>query len=206
MLNIYQNLVNIKNDLAIFIRPNYFNALAFSSGFLQQFQLVTFNFAALPNISYEAALSLADKEKLIKIRDAELEKLQQEILDLHLILAFHISEIIERRDQAQQDLDIVVNRVNDSVNCWNQNLYDIPYDVALHEYEIHFAWREILNHLETKTNEVKWILIYYEKLKNHFFVSQTTTLLNLLTEQIKINAANFERIKTHRNTFLFQIQ
>lgn len=198
LLGIYQDLIKIKNDLVVFIKPNQLNALHFSNGFLQQIQPLLFNFAVLPNISYEVQLSLSDKEKLIKIRDDELEGLQQAILDLHLVLAFHVNEIIERRDQAQRDLDIVIELVNNSIDCWNRNLCNMPYDVAIHEYEIHFVWKEMLDYFESKINEVEWILIYYEKLKNHFFVSQTTTLLNVLDKQVKINDAHFERIKSHR--------
>ena len=206
LLNIYQNLVNIKNDLAIFIRPNYFNGLAFSNRFLQQFQLVTFNFAALPNISYEAALSLADKEKLFKMRDDELEKLQQEILDLHLILAFHVSEIIERRDQAQRDLDVIMVRVENTRNQWNSNLYNMPNNIAYIGYEVEFFWQEMLDYFEAKTNEVKWVLMYYEKLKNHFFVSKTTTFLTVLAEQVKINNIIFDRINSDRSNLLINMQ
>lgn len=202
LINIYQDLIKIKNDLAVFIQPNYLNALNFSNGFLQQFQPVVLNFTTLPDISHEAALSLADKEKLIKIRDVELEKLQQEILDVHLILAFHVSEIIEKRDQAKQELNSVVDRVNQSVNCWNQNLYDIPYEIAFHEYEIHFVWREMLDRFEMTINEVKWILAYYEKLKNHFFVSKTTTLLNVFVDQVKINNEKLAYIKSNRDILL----
>jgi len=206
LLNIYQDLINIKNDLAVFTRPNQLNALTFSNGFLQQFQSATFNVAALPNISYEAQLSISDKEKLMKMRDDELEKLQQEILDVHLVLAFHISEIIERRDQAQRDLDVVMIRVESTRNQWNSNLYNMPNNIAYVGYEVEFIWQEMLDYLEAKTNEVKWVLMYYEKLKNHFFVSKTTTLLTVLVNQVKINNIVFDRINSDRSNLLIHMQ
>jgi hypothetical protein len=197
--NLYEDLIKIKNDLSFFIKLSDKNNFSFSFNFLPTIQLTNYTLINLPSLSQELALSNIDKQKLIKIRNDELEKLQQNIFDIHLCLAFHINELIERRNQTNEQLHDVSKKVNQWVHSWNNNLYNIPNDVALNHYEIHFTLKETLDNLEIKTNEIKYILSYYERLKNNFFVHKTTNIANIIAQQSKINTDILESIALNRN-------
>ncbi|HEV2601923.1 MAG TPA: hypothetical protein VGT41_06560 [Candidatus Babeliales bacterium] len=180
LLKLYQDLVKIKTDLDAFVRPNQAHILDFSKSFLREWTSQAFDTVALPDLSYELGLNPVAKEQLMQLRDDELERLQQAIIDQHLILALHVNEVIVRYDKAWEDATSFSGCHNQEVSCWNRNLNNVPCDVALRLYAALFIWRELLNNLEQKTKEMQGILSYYQKLKNNFFVSQTTTIFQIL--------------------------
>jgi len=184
--NLHQDLIKVKNDVSVFVRPNNLHSFDFSFGLLSQYKPASYNLLGLIPLASEMALSLVDKEKLMKLRQAELDKLQQDIFDTHLTLAFHIMELVNRRDQAIQYLWEVYEEVGQKSGDWNFDLKNISVNTALTLYEIHFYWKEMLDNLEIKTNELECVITYYEKLKNHFFMTKTTNLINVFIQQKKL--------------------
>ena len=198
LCNLYQDLVKIKNEVSLFAKPNYVNNFNFSFGFLFTIKPIAYNLSSFPDLSHEMQLSFADKEKLMKIREEELVKLQQNIFDIHLALAFHINEIIDRRDQTKQNLLDVIEEINEWVDSVNDNAFH-SYDIVLAHYQAHFIGKELLDDLKIKIHEVAYIITYYEKLKNHFFVSKSTNLLHVFPVQAKINKDNLNMIEAFKS-------
>ena len=194
--NLHQDLIKVKNDVSAFVRPSSLYVFDFSIGLLSQFKPAIYNASTLIPFTSEMALSLADKEKLMKKRQAELDKLQQDIFDTHLTLILHIVELIDRRDLARQQLDDVsFNGVNEIVSLWNEDLYNISIGTAFVLYKVHFCWKEMLDNFEFKIKELNFVMSYYEKMKSHFFMTKTTNFIDIFKKQAGINKANLERIE-----------
>jgi len=199
--NLHQDLIKVKNDVSAFVRPNYNYTFDFSFGLLSQYKPALYNLLGMIPLVSEMALSLANKEKLMKARQVELDKLQQDIFDTHLTLVLHITELIDRRDLARQQLCDVCDSVNTDVHLWNENLYNIPVDIALAHYKTQFLWKEMFDNLEWKIKELKYVMSYYEKLKNHFFMTKTTNFIDVFNKQTSINKANLEQIESRNATW-----
>lgn len=193
--SLHQDLIKIKNEVFAFVRPNNLHTFDFSFGLLSQYKPILYTLSTLPNMMAEVGSTIANKEKLIQLRQTELDKLQEDIFDTHLTLVLHITELIDRRNLAKQQLLDVIDPVNKDVNSWNKNLCNISVSVALAHYKTQFLWKEMLDNLELKTNELKYVMSYYEKLKNHFFMTKTTNFIDIFQEQAKINKANLELIE-----------
>lgn len=183
---LYQDLISLKNNLLLFIKPNYLNSLYFSIGLLSEFQ---YNFIQnrLPDISYDIRLNLVERLKLIKIREKELEELQQKIWDISLLLGLHFNELIDSKDHIIKYIENIEVETDRSICLWNNNISNIRNDIALSFYNNHLIWQEMLNHLELKLLEFKYISNYYNSIKTHFFVTKITNLEHLINDQSLIN-------------------
>ena len=193
--SLHQDLIKIKNGISVFVRPNNIHTFDFSFNLLSQYKPAIYNPLSLIPFTSEMSLNLAGKEKLLQMRQAELDTLQQDIFDTHLTLVLHLTELIDRRDQAKQQLDDIISTVEKDVHSWNKNLYNISIGVALAHYKTQFLWKEMLDNLELKTNELKYVMSYYEKLKNNFFITKTTNFADVFTKQVIINKARLEHVE-----------
>ena len=198
LCDLYQNLVLLKNQLVLFSNPNHTNALNFSIGFLSAINPPAINLLQLNHICYEIQLSPTDKEKLLNLRTQELEKLEQDITDLHMSLAFHFNELLENRNFAALAAKEICDKANITTNQWNTQAYKVSSNVALAEYANQLLWQEMLNLLSSKTNEVKLIIAYYNKSPNAFFTEKTTNLQKVFTQQTTINNQLIENAERNK--------
>lgn len=83
LYSLYQGLVQMKNNLPLFTSSDQLGVFTLSSDLLSWGQFTAFNLDSLISAAGEAALSLVEQEKLMRLRDLELEKLQQSIYDIH---------------------------------------------------------------------------------------------------------------------------
>jgi len=188
LYNLYQDLVKIKNDISIFVKPNYSNKFYFSFGFLSQCRPIAYKLPSLPSLAQESQLSCANKAKLMKSRQDNLDRLEQDIFDLHLLLAFHVSELIDRRDEAEEEfLNFLVDVQREVGAIWNQNLECICDEIAFDAYRATFVQDELSLNLKQKIQELNFVTSYYDKLQN-FFTEKTTNLKDVFVEQNEINA------------------
>jgi hypothetical protein len=203
---LYQDLAQLKHELTIFFRPNNLHKFDFSFEYLSQIESVTFFLKALPDLSQELILNFENKQSLLALRDGDLLKMQETIFDIHLKLAFHLYELIERRDQGKKYCDEIGKDINRWVKVWNQNISSISNDIAYGYYESLFIWKEMLANLSFKIEELNFLIGYYEKLKTHFFVTQTTNFLDVFATQKKINKAILENITSNMAIWWLNIQ
>gem|GEM_PF-2518125 len=204
--DLYQALIKVKNDVGACIRPNGNYTFDFSFGFLSQYKPASYNLSGMISLASEMKLSLANKEKLLQMRQAELDTLQQDIFDTHLILVLHITELIDQRDLAKLQLDDIAQQIYEEVCVWNANIDNIPIDIALAHYTTLFNWLEMFDNLEFKIKELKCVMNYYEKLKSHFFMTRTTNFIDIFYKQININQANLEHIANSRDAWWSNIK
>lgn len=199
--NLHQDLIKVKSDVSVFVRPNNLHSFDFSFGLLSQYKPAPYNLLGLIPLASEMALSLADKEKIMKMRQADLDKLQQDIFDTHLTLVLHITELIDRKNIAQQQLNDIYDQIVKIVKLRNQNIYNGPTDLLFTDYQTHFIWKEMLDNLALKTNELQFVMSYYERLKSHFFMTKTTNFINIFNQQRTINKNNLESIEKNSATW-----
>lgn len=186
LYSLYQDLFSIYNELKLLIKSNQ-NVVTFSNSLLSQFQLNPYNLLPLPNLSVECGYSVVDKQKLLIIRDQELQNLEAKIIDLEVVLAFHINELIEQRDESQKALKLFMDEIYKQVNMWNFDLYNISNDVAITNYTAHLKELELLNNLEQKVNEISFITAYYDRLKSNKILSHSTNISTVIRNQIALN-------------------
>lgn len=185
--SLYQDLVKMKNDVSFLFPSNQYGTFAFSPDLLSLSQFAAFSLDSLISVADEAALSLVEQQKLMQIRELELEKLQHNIYDIHLFLAFHISELINCRDQASNLLDEVLSTNQTKyINAWNQNRDRLWKELVLGCYYEGFVIEESVVNLARRIKELDSVCSYYSQL-NNFFVTQTTNLSGVFAEQININ-------------------
>ena len=98
------------------------------------------------------------------------------------------------------------DNVDDRGDFWNKNVHYLSYDIIFAMYTTYFDWKEIIDSLEAKTNEVKYIFTYYEKLKSHFFIDATTNLKLILPEQINYNKVILEQIVRNKDAWLYNMR
>ena len=201
--DLHQDLIKIKNDVSAFVRPHAFD---FSFGLLSQYKPAPYNLLGLIPLASEMALSLADKEKLMKMRQDELDKLQQDIFDTHLTLVLHITELIDRRDLTRQQLRNIRDQVDAEVIVWNSYKQNRPINIAIAHYKTLFNWLEMLDNFESKTKELNSVMSYYEKLKSHFFMTKTTNFIDVFKKQASINNANLDQIVKDRASWFSNIK
>ncbi len=198
LIDMYQKLIQFKNNIVGIIKPHSINSISFAHSFLSIAPIMQYQQLRLPSIEYEYKLSVAQKMQLLKLRDEELEKIQKDIFDLYFYIAFYINEIIERRDIAQKEYDQFSDDFTLVANKWNFYAPQVPYPVALENYSMHFIWQNVLDNLESKTQEVQYFLNHYQSVANNCLISQTMNLQNILIEQLAINQDIFENINDSR--------
>lgn len=198
LLEVYQQLIQFKNNLIGIVKLNNISSISFAHNFLSLASTIQYRQLHLPSIDYEYKLSATQKIQLLKARDQELEKLQKDIFELHLYIAFYINEIIERRNIVYKEYEQFGDQFSQFAEQWNINTSNIPYNIAVDTYSIHFIWLDILNNLEIKTQEVECFLIYYQSIINSCLISKTTNFSNIFDAQLLINKDIFARIKDSR--------
>jgi hypothetical protein len=198
LIDMYQKLVQVQVGIFDLMRIKNIYSISYAHNFISLASIVQHQQLFLPTIDYEYKLSSAQKMQLLKLRDEELEKIQKNIFDLHFYLVFYINEIIERRDIAQKEYDQFSDDFRLVANKWNSYAPQVPYSIALENYSMHFIWQNVLDNLESKTQEVQYFLNHYQSVANSCLISKTTNLQNMLIEQLAINQNIFENIKDSR--------
>ncbi|MBI2259966.1 MAG: hypothetical protein HYU67_13835 [Flavobacteriia bacterium] len=205
LFDMYQQLIQFKNNLVGIVKPNFINSISFAHNFLSIAPIMQYQQLRLPSIDYEYKLSAAQKIQLLKVRDEELEKLQKDIFELHLYVAFYINEIVEHRDIAHKAYQQFGDQFSQFAEQWNINTSNMPYNIAVDTYSLHFVWQDTLNNLEIKTQEVECFLKYYKSLENSILISKTTNFSNIFNPQLCINKDIFTSIKDSRCNWQFNM-
>lgn len=205
LFDMYQQLIQFKNNLVGIFKPNSINSISFAHNFLSIAPIMQYQQLRLPSIDYEYKLSTSQKIQFLKVRDQELEKLKKDIFELHLCIAFYINEIIERRDLAYKEYQQFGDQFSQFAEQWNMYTSNLPYNIAIETYSLHFVWQDTLNNLEIKTQEVECFLKYYKSLETGILISKTTNFSNIFNPQLCINKDIFTSIKDSRCNWQFNM-
>lgn len=205
LMDLHRELLVLKQKLQNFVGFQRKNITSFSLELLSSFDYKPYRVLLLPHLSVEFAYSIAEKEKLLLLREAELQKLETEIIDIAVMLGFHVNELIERKNNALEQLKTIEKQIDGVVNIWNQNLYHLSCEIALDHYKKHFLWQEALYNFELVVYELTLLQKFYEHQKSCFFVSKTSNVLLVLSEQVFIDNKYLNVVKGNKNILVSNI-
>ena len=145
LIKLKQDFLKIIDDLKKISQLHNSQSINFTYEFLNPIQANPTP-SKIVNLSYQNNLQFNDKQKeeLKSIRENELLKIEYEILDLQITIAWHFNELIQRRNKALAEIDISCPQINKSINIWNSNLNNIPIEIAIICYENTFVEEEQL--------------------------------------------------------------
>lgn len=134
----------------------------------------------------ESLLSDGQKEDLRKLREMDLQHREQEIIDLHYMLALHFDQLVEQLYSARDDYMKAQEQINSAIGLWNNNLNNMTYAIALPLYKADLLEEYLLNNCNQKLNELKVVVQYYTNCTNILCVEQSTNIIELLESLVPV--------------------
>lgn len=131
----------------------------------------------------EAALNSAQQLTLRAERQAELTHLENEIINLHIIMAFHVNVLIERKTEARRMLDSALAQDQNLVIAWNANIKSTSNPFAMACYENVCRLSGLVEDLESKTKELNLAIEYYKNSATDSVIKNTTNISAILAQQ-----------------------
>lgn len=177
--NLRDEFVIVKNGLLAL--STYNSGINFTSVFFRQ---QTFAQAANPaNLLLMNEIQLAEDQyaKLRIARDMYLNIVEQEIDNLHLVIALHLNHIIENVKQGETYHWQEAAITNEFIEAWNRTRHGvIPADIALKHYEHclydYYSLQKATQYLE----ELKVVLNFYRNQLSRPWLMKTIPVLELL--------------------------
>jgi Tfp pilus assembly protein PilE len=137
----------------------------------------------------EMQLSDNQKENLRLLRENELKRLEQEIIAIQVILAFHVNELIEQICIADNEYKNIKKEIESATTLWNDNRNRMTDVIALQSYKADLLEDYLLNNLDRKVDELKIVARYYSSCMNAMSIKKSTNIIDLLE---KINPVIIE--------------
>ena len=197
LMELHQELLQFKNNLQFFLQSKNKGTLSYSLSCLSLYNYKPYQISLLPSLSIEQGYSIADKEKLLLLRDQELEKLKADVFDIEMALGFHINELIDRSNFVYDELELHMDVMNNYAQLWNDNICNLWCDLVVESYEKSFIQENLLNNFEMKNQELSIVINFYNKFNNKS-LQKTSNLYQILQNQESINQLrleNFEKWK-----------
>lgn len=180
-----QELIDIKNALEG-IQVLYNDNLMFTYQLFKQVDLQNTHIESkLLKISVENEIYLSDKKKenLRIARESEVEYLEQEIITLQRVLAFHVNALVEGLYFAENEYKEAQKEIIKAAILWNNNRDRINNTIALEVYKAILLDEHLLNNFNQKLNELKIVAQYYA-FCNSMCIKQSTNIIDIF-EQLK---------------------
>jgi len=135
------------------------------------------------SLAQEAALNSAQQLTLRAERQAELTHLENEIINLHITMAFHVNALIERKVEARRMLDNALAQDQNLVIAWNTNIKSTNKPFAMACYENACRLSGLVEDLENKTKELSLAIEYYKNSATDSVIKNTTNISAILAQQ-----------------------
>ena len=192
---IYQELLFVKNGLENLKALFTPNSASFTYQFLKQaIPVHTRQQNQMLQISgtREKQLSDQQKENLRILREAELRHMEQKIITLQTVLAFHLNELIEQLHAVDKEYENAKDEINSGVFLWNNNYGKITPAIALQSYKTSLLDDCLLKSFNQKLNELKVVSQYYRDCIESDCLQQSTNIFDLL-EKMNAVIAEFDQ-------------
>lgn len=118
----------------------------------------------LGTISDEEEASYNDQQRinLSNVRALELHRLEREIVDLQITLAFHFYTLIDNRNKALAATKVAFEESCNLAKLWKGNYHSMPIEIAMsHYYKENFV-QDFLQDLVGKNRELALAIEYYK--------------------------------------------
>jgi len=176
-------LIQVKNGLGnikVFCRSGF---TSFTDQFLQYF-IQQMGQAGYFSISASQELQLSEKKQkdLSKLREAELKILEKDIFDIQVALALHVNELIVQVDEAFENYDKAVGEINAATKLWNNQRRQnrITKNTALRLYEAEFHGEHLVNSINERVTELKFVAQYYSSCIGSMCIKEFTNIISTL--------------------------
>lgn len=194
------DFLKLKDELDQLIKSKRPREINFTNALLNPIKPKdTSNFNLRLTPAQEAKYSDEQRANLKKLRQAELDQIEKQILDLQIALGFHFNELIDSRNKALEEHDKLNSEIDQSVNLWNSNLNNITVNIAVSRYESIFTNEDSLKNIENKNQELKFSIEYYKNIKNGTLLKKTTNISDLFDQEEKNILATEQSIYKSRN-------
>lgn len=180
---IQQELLYIKNGLENFKAFCSASPASFTYQFLKQTvptHIRQQNQLLQISATREMQLSDNQKENLRTLREVELKHIEQEIVILQTVLAFHINELIEQIYVTDNEYKGAAGETDTATILWNDNCNKMTESIAFQSYKISLLEDFLLKNLDQKVNELKIVTQYYHNCVKAVCIRQSTNVFDLL--------------------------
>jgi hypothetical protein len=134
----------------------------------------------------EALLSDKQKENLRILREIDLQHLEEEIIALQSILAFHVDELIKQVDTARNEYTQAREHISNATALWNNNCSNMTYAIALESYKADLLEEHLFDNFNQKFNELKIVAQYYANCANVMCMEQSTNVIDVLEKLLPV--------------------
>lgn len=123
-------------------------------------------------------------DTISKLRETELHRLEQEIIDLQITLAVHFYRLVENRNNAFYAAQTASQELGKLAKTWNaSNLYALSVEVTLSYYDKENLIQELLQDLEDKNNELSLAIRYYTSSRNSSAFKRTSNIADSFAQE-----------------------
>ena len=154
----------------------------------------------LPALAVEQSYCAVDKEKLLLLREQELKKLEEEVLDIEVALGLHINELAEQCINMETALFEAMEVIWDYQKIWN-GITDyslIEASFIRDEYQATFLPVALCACSELKFQEFNSIIAYYNSLPQNI-LQKSSNIYSIFQDQIAYNESSLVHIKDCKN-------
>ncbi|MBP9765126.1 hypothetical protein KBD08_02205 [Candidatus Babeliales bacterium] len=150
------------------------------------------NQSLLPSLQSELTYSATDKQKLLQLRQQELDSIETEINSIQITLMLHLQDQADRLTNALAQLDPAYNTVQQNLKV------QIPYhnrnaanNIATQHYASLLTLLEAVENVEHKLLILQRLIQYYQHPSNAQMLKHSTNIIALCAEhQLTINQTN----------------
>ena len=182
LLKLEQDFIGIKSGLETIGQLSRKNTVNFTDNFLQQIKIESAKPLEKISLHNEAKMNQPQREKLRKNRETELLAIESRIVELQTAISFHFNELIDRVNNALKKYDAYAVPIKKVINQRNTRLKDTPLNTALQSFEITMRALHLIENVETRADELKHAIAYYQKLDKTSVIKQTTNITDAIAE------------------------
>ena len=158
-----------------------------------------------PTIDAESKLNETQKEQLRAIREADLQQIEQSIIDIQYNIVFLFKELIEQKNQAIKEYQNAVVNFTAHVNDYNNSLasnnkLNVDINIAIANYEKHHKAEALLDDIGERTQELSFVMQYYKIHIKTEVIDQTTNIAKVIDQETKDIKETETFIAKERNT------
>lgn len=159
----------------------------------------------LGTISDEEEAYYNDQQRinLSNIRELELYRLEKEIIDLQITLAFHFYTLIDNRNKAVTATKVAFEESCNLAKVWNGNYHSMPIEIAMSHYDKENFVQDFLQDLVGKNRELDLAIEYYKNPNHALVIKRTSNITDFFAQEEK-NIVEIERFIQNAQATLSQ--
>lgn len=141
------------------------------------------------SITQELQYNEGQKANLTKLRELEIDQLEQHIVSTQIALAIHFDELVSARNVALDEYLKHASVITTSIGQWKSNAQNIPLTFVMCFYANLCIQEWLISNLESRTQELMLAIQYYKNAGNASILKKTSNIIELVDQEEKLIAS-----------------